>query len=319
MTFLQAGQNQVGFEAQDKELGVEVTDYQSVFISESPVMKRIHNKIKDLAFLSSPVLILGAGGTGRSSVAYEIFNENKGSHSKLFIKLICYGLSPNVIEKKLFGDNEEQGLLSCGASSTLFIKGLESWPPFLQNKVLFYLLERKDKETQPRLICSAGEKFSDMVKDNSFSAELFEVLSQNLLIMPSLPERLEDIPFFIFLFNKQNDFKGYITHSALKVLENHSWTGNIMELKNVCLQMSILHAGKEFVDEKDLSLIIQKDQPIEKIIKYSPKLSLEDLINGYIQMSLDHFQSKKRSAKALGISVKTIYNKIKTGRVVFSD
>lgn len=319
MTFLQAGQHQVGFEDQDKDIQLDTTDVPFVFISESSVMKKIHNKIKNMAFLSSPVLILGSSGTGKNSVAYEIFNKDRGSHSKRFIKCVCYGLSPNVIEKKLFGDNGEKGLLSCGANSTLFIKGLELWPPFLQNKILLYLLENKDRENRPRLICSAGERFSDMVKDNSFSSELFEILSQNLLILPSLPERLEDIPFFISLFNRQNDFKGYITHSALKVLENYSWPGNITGLKNACLQMSILYAGKEFVDEKDLSIIIQEDQPIEKVVKYNPKLSLEDLINNYIQMSLDHFQSKKRSAKALGISVKTIYNKIKTGRVVFPD
>jgi len=319
MTFLQAGQHQVGFEDQDKDIQLERMEAPFVFISESPVMKKVHDKIKKLAFLSSPVLILGASGTGKNSVACEIFNKDKDSHSKRFIKCVCYGLSPEVIKKKLFGDNGEQGLLSCGANSTLFIKGLELWPPVLQSKVLFYLSANKERENRPRLICSAGEKFSDMVKDSSFSAELFEVLSQNFLVLPSLSERLEDIPFFISLFNKQNDFKGYITHSALKVLENYSWPGNITEFKNACLQMSILYAGKEFIDEKDLSLIIQKDQPIEKIIKYNPKLSLEDLINSYIQMSLDHFQSKKRSAKALGISVKTIYNKIKTGRVVFSD
>ncbi len=318
MIFLQAGQNQVKFEDQTKELGVEWDNEPSVFIAKSPVMKKIHSKIKSLASLSSPVLILGASGTGRDRAAYEIFKEGKNS-LKRFIKCVCYGLSPNMIEKQLFGDSEENGILNCGSFNTLFIDGLESCPPALQNKVLSYLLDHKSQTTAPRLICSASDNFPEKVKERSFSRALFEALSQNLLILPSLSERAEDVPFFISLFNKKNDFKGCISPPALEALKRRSWAGNITELKNVCLQMAIMLSDKSIIDESDLALIIKKEPLAKRELKYDPQLSLEDLINCYIQMSLRHFRSKKKSAEALGISVKTIYNKIKTGQVAYSD
>ena len=319
MTFLQVGKNQVGFEDQHMNFQTQI-ETESIFISESPIMKIIHEKIKQLAYESSSVLILGARGTGRTTTAYRIFNENPDNSSKHFVKLVCYGLDQSEIENKLFGDNRESGFLSRGTENTLFIKGVEHLGLSLQDKLLSYLLDYKNRKTLPRLIYSAGEKLSEQTKEVNFSQELFEVLSQNLLILPSLSERVEDIPLLVSLFNKQNNFKGHITNNALKTLELHSWQGNIKELQNVCRQILILYKDKDFIDERDISIIVRKTYQVpEKNIKYNPKLSLEDMVNCYIQMSLEHFQSKKKSAKALGISVKTIYNKIKTGCVVYSE
>ena len=320
MIFLQAGQEQVGFEERYKEQLLNKDFYHSVFIAESPVMKILHEKIKTLASLSSSVFILGAGGTGRETVAREIFSNSENKDSKHFIKFACYGLNQNTIEKKLFGEKKgEEALLNSHPSKTLFIKGIEHFGLYLQNKFLSYLLDYDKKETLPRLICSSSEELSKKLKEGHFSQNLFEVLSQNLLILPSLAERAEDIPFLISFFNKQNGFKASINKKVLEVLQSHSWKGNIKELRNICLQLSILYADKDFITEEDLSMIKREALSVERNIQYDPKLSLEKLINYYIQLSLDHFQSKKKSAKALGISVKTIYNKIQKGYIAFSD
>lgn len=320
MTFLQAGQNQVNFDDQYGDFQTDTSSIESTFVSESPVMQVVYDKIQELARSSSPVLILGAKGTGRTAVAREIFNSTDKTSSKRFAKFVCYGLSPAMIESQLFGNAKNSGLLSRGKDSTLFIKGIECLDSFLQNKLLSYLSDYKNKDQLSRLIFSAEENLSKKVKEDEFSQELFEVLSHNLLILPSLSERKEDIPYLISLFNKQNNFKGHISDNALELLKSLTWKENIKELKNVCLQVSILYTDKDFIDEEDLSMIInKKSQPVEELMKYDPNLLLEDIVNGYIQLSLNHFQSKKDSAKALGVSVKTIYNKIKTGCVVFSE
>lgn len=318
MIILQAGRNQVGFEENYKKNIADANSSEFVFISESPVMKVVYKKIKGLAFLSSPVLILGASGTGRTTAALEIFNKVRENGSQEFIKFVCYGLDQKTIEKKLFGeDGQENGLLMSGAENTLFIKGIECFDPLLQKKCLYYLLDHQKMETLPRLIFSSSEELSQKVKEAQFSQSLFEILSQNLLILPLLSERSEDIPFLVSLFNRQNGVKGHITEEVLQALKLHSWEGNITELKNLCLQISILYPDKEFITKKDLPIF--NKGTTGKTLKYNPNLKLEDLVNHYIQMSLDYFQSKPKSAKALGISVKTIYNKIKTGCVVFSD
>ena len=318
MIFLQAGNNQVGFEENLKKNLVNKNS-QFVFISESPIMKRIYEKIKTLACLSSPVLILGARGTGRTTAAYELFKRGKSCSLKQFIKFSCYGLETNKIEKKLFGNNNKEGLLRSGRDRTLFIKGVECFNLSLQKKLLSFLINHREKEIIPRLIFSSSERLSEKVKEAVFSQDLFEVLSQNLLILPSLSERPEDIPLLVSSFNNRNGFKGYMTEEALEILKPVFYKENIKGLKEACLQISILYPDKKFITGEDVSIIGKRDDTMRTIIKYNPNLSLEDIVNRYIQMSLDYFQSKQKSAKALGISVKTIYNKIKVGSVVLSD
>ena len=318
MIFLQTGRHQVGFGESCKKDSID-RNLSFFFISKSPVMKKIHEKIKGLALSQAPVLILGARGTGRTATALELFNGSEHNGSKQFIKLVCYGLCQDTIEKQLFGENNEgRGLLQGGSGKTLFIKGIECFSLPLQKRFLSCLMDSQKGKVLPRFILSSSDKLSEKIHSAQFCQDLFKILSKNLLILPSLSERSEDIPFLVSLFNSQNGFKGYMTDGALKALKFYCWEENIKQLKNICLQLSILYPDKEFITEEDVSAISQKNVSIKTTIRYNPNLSLEDIVNYYIQMSLDHFKSKQKSAKALGISVKTIYNKIKTGHVVFS-
>ena len=316
---LQIGEQQVCFEEPISTIQDDNKN-KDVFIAESAVMKSIYKKIKDLAYESSSVLILGARGTGSKTVAQKIFKENRYNNSSHFIEMSCYGLACSFIDKKLFGKNKHStGLLSIGSGNTLFIKGIELWPPFLQNKVLSYLLDNKNSSSLPRLICYGSELLSKKVQEGSFSQELFNLLGESLLILPLLSERKEDIPLFISLFNEKNGFKGRLDLGAFQMLKSHSWEGNIAEFKSACLQISILYVEKELVTKDDLSLILKTNLFETTNIKYNPSITLEDIVNRYIELSIEHFKSKNQSAKALGISVKTIYNKIKTGDVVISS
>ena len=315
MILLQAGSNQLGFDSGIKKDSRSDCD-EYIFIAESPIMKRLYKQIKILANMDAPVLILGASGTGRERTAYEIFFNNENKSQTEFMKFVCYGFDQNFIEEKLFG---EQGLLYKGSDVTLFIKGVECLENPLQLRLLSFLLDPLNKKTLPRLICSSTENISSEVKEGHFSNNLFELLSQQILLLPSLSERVEDIPSFISYFNSKNAFSGYFDEKALQMLIFHSWKGNIKELQNVCFQISILYRDKELIKESELNMIVRDDSSLLSHIYYEPKLTLEKLVNHYIQLSLDHFQSKRQSAKALGISVKTIYNKIQQGHIAFSE
>lgn len=316
MILLQRGRNQLGFDMDFKQDGIGSDYERTIFIAESPVMKRLHKQIKLLANTNFPVLILGASGTGREKTAYEIFRNNKNKSKKKFFKLVCYDCDQKHIEEKLFG---EKGLLYKGADSTLFIKGIECFGVSLQNRFVSFLLNSLNKETGPRLICASKDSFAEEVKEGRFSSNLFEILNQHILLLPSLSERVEDIPFFISYFNRENAFSGCFDEKALQMLMSHSWKGNIKELQSVCFQISILYRDKEVITENELVMIDRDEFYLLENIYYEPKLTLEQLVNHYIQLSLDHFRSKKRSAQALGISVKTIYNKIQKGHIAFSE
>ena len=100
-------------------------------------------------------------------------------------------MNESFIEKSLFGGEKEKGLLRSGSDFTLFIKDLECLEVFLQDKLLFFLLNNQNEQFLPRLICSAKENFSEDVKKEIFSPRLFDLLSKDILVLPSLSERKE--------------------------------------------------------------------------------------------------------------------------------
>lgn len=317
MVVLHAGKKQ--------ELFNENQDFQSkqslkpVFIAESSLMKKIYNKIKNLSHTKSNLLILGEEGTGRQAVAYELFYQNKYFEGrKEFFKIDCKRLAPHLIEQRLFGDKYSKSykaLLNSDESNTIYIKDIDLLNLDLQKKLYSYLSKNNSASHRPRLISSSNELVSNKIQDKKFLQELFNLLSEDLIILPLLKERHEDILPLISFFNKNNHFKGHFDSQAFDFLHSYHWHGNIAELKNVCLKLSILYHEKDIVRKKDLSHVI-KDLSTQTVdIKYSPNLTLNDVVNLYIEKALQHFGCKKASAEALGISVKTLYNKIKIGAV----
>ena len=289
------------------------------FIAESDLMTSIYNKIKTLSNTKDNILILGDKGTGRSTVAYEIFYNNKYSHSqKNFFELDCKGLSPHLIRQKLFGDKSSPSykpLLKLEGNNTIYIKNINFLNLNLQKQLYDYLLKKASKTHHPRLICSSTETLSKKIQSKNFLQELFNLLSEDLIILPRLEERKEDIFPLINHFNKINHFKQHLNQRALEFLYSYSWYGNITELKNVCLKISILYHNKDIITEKDLSHIIKDLSTQEVNIQYNPNLTLNDIVNIYTEKALLHYQCKKTCAVALGVSVKTLYNKIKLGLI----
>lgn len=289
-----------------------------VFIAESSVMKNIHNKIKNLAHAKSNLLILGDEGTGRQSTAYEVFYQNKYPQSEReFFIIDCQGMAPHLIEQKLFGDKYSKSytsLLSSNENNTIYLKNINFLNLNLQKKIYSYLTKEKTYN-RPRLISSSNELISKKIQSKKFLQELFNILSEDLIILPLLKERQKDISHLISFFNKKNHFKGFFDSEALEFLQSYSWYGNIIELKDMCLKLSILYHEKDIISKKDLSHII-RDLSAEAVdIKYNPNLTLNNIMNLYIEKSLEHFGCKKSAARALGISIKTLYNKLKIGVV----
>ena len=320
MIFLQAG-NQKLFTNNTDNSKKSNQKTPSAFIAESPLMQLICKKIKNLACTKTNVLILGDRGTGRYSTAYQIFyhcNENQAE----FIQIDCKTSAPHSINQKLFGDNlkSNKPLLFSSGKSFIYIKNIDLLSFYLQEKLYHHLSNKKNKLTQPRLIFASNENISQKIQVNSFSQKLFNLISQDLIILPRLSERQKDIFFLISMFNKENAFKGKFNQKAINFLASYSWHGNISELKKACLKLSMLYPQKEIISEKDLSYIIKEISFENADIKYHPNLTLNDIINRYTEKALLYFKCKKACASALGVSSKTLYNKIKTGAINdFSD
>lgn len=128
--------------------------------------------------------------------------------------------------------------------------------------------------------------------------------------MPELSERREDIPDLFAHFLREEGFLGEADSEALQILQSANWSGQADELKSLAQKLCARSDGRGSIQASDLpSRLKELSEAAPDYIKYDPEVSLESLKNQYIKLALQHWQCKKRAAKALGISVKTIYNK----------
>ena len=278
-------------------------------IASSPIMQVILQKIKDLQPDCSPILILGENGTGKKFMAHTIYNYHPNNQSLLSLK--CHDLSSDLAAFHLFGDKNYSGLLKRALGQTLFIEGIDALSPEMQSRLLsFFETPEGDHFLRvTRIITSAHSDLPDKLAKREFSEGLFSILNKNLIILPTLKERAEDIPEFLHYFLEENQFTGHLNEKAMAHLKKHSWSGNIIELKNLCVRWSVLYKDRQ-ITERDLPENVQSPSELSYFIKYNPKIKLEAVINFYISQAVQHFQSKKEAGRALGISPKTIYNKL---------
>ena len=313
---LQAGNGQILFQAGQSAGKKPAAES---FIAVSPVMRALVKKAKMIARGPSPALILGAPGSGRKALARLALASQNGR----FKTLRCHELSGGGMEAWLSGKNSPGGadsFLGAPRGGGLLIEEADLLPLSLQDRLLRLLQSRRWQDFEffhgSRILFSADESISVKIKAGLFMEELFSRLSHNLLIVPPLSERKEDIPELASYFLREAGFKGFLSREALEKLKRHPWKGNLKELRAACLKAARLHKGRPSLAAEDFPLIRSSDRAdISFFVKYHPKIKLDQLINFYISMSLRRFQSKKESAKALGISVKTIYNKIQSGAV----
>ena len=310
MVNLKAGQQDL-FESdllQEKDIKI---------VSQSLVMKTLLKEIKSISKISSPVLVLGESGSGRSMIAKEIYHSSVINNKNLVVVNVS-GVNPDIISFQLFGSEEDQSkdCFSNLEDKTLLIQNIDALPLDIQSKLLTVLKNKNKTKNRNhykfRVICTANSLISQDIEKGNFREDLFRYLAQTLLIMPSLAEREEDIPGLVKVFLEVNNFRGIIDELAMNKLKFHSWKGNVIELGNICFQISSLYKD-QLITEDLLPIFSEKDLDLALFVKYNPKINLDDLINYYISQSLKYFKSKKKSAESLNISVKTIYNKIEQG------
>ena len=278
-------------------------------IASSPIMQAILQKVRSLPPDCSPILILGENGTGKKFMAHTIYNYHPNNQDLL--SLVCYDLSSELASFHLFGDKTYSGLLKRALGQTLFIEGIDALSPEVQSRLLsFFESPEGDHFLRvTRVITSAHSDLPDRLAKREFSEQLFSILNKNLILLPTLKERTEDIPEFLHYFLERNNFTGHLSEQAVNHLKKYSWSGNIIELKNLCVRWSVLYKDRQITD-RDLPENVQSPSELSYFIKYNPQIKLEDVIHFYISQAVQHFQSKKEAGRALGISPKTIYNKL---------
>ena len=287
----------------------------------SEAIKQLLKMVNKVAPTDSSVLISGNSGTGKELLARKIHNKSYRKN-KEFIVINCSCLNENTVESELFGhekgaftgaDYKKIGLLEKANEGTVVLDEIGDLKPRVQTKLLRLLQEGEiyrmggnaPIKLNIRFISCTNKNLAEEVIKGSFREDLYYRINTITITVPSLSERPEDIPILLshFLGTSRP-----IDKAAMTVLINYNWPGNVRELKNLCERLRV------FQDETTITvshlpeeLMTRKKQ---STIPYDPSMTLAELNKLYILNALDHFPSKRKAAKALGITVKTLYNRL---------
>ncbi|MER8731151.1 nif-specific transcriptional activator NifA [Mesorhizobium sp. M1227] len=241
-------------------------------IGESPALKQVLETVSVVAGTNSTVLLRGESGTGKEFFAQAIHKLSR-RRKKSFVKLNCAALSESVLESELFGHekgaftgaiSQRAGRFELANEGTLLLDEIGEISPAFQAKLLRVLqegeLERvggtKTLQVDVRLICATNKDLETAVIKGEFRADLYYRINVVPIILPPLRERPGDIPrlanAFLNRFNKENDRALAFAPSALDLISQCYFPGNVRELEN-CVQRTATLARSRTITQSDFA------------------------------------------------------------------
>lgn len=314
------------------QLRLERVEGQPTMIGNHRSMKLVKALIEKVAPTNSTVLVRGETGTGKELAARAVHDQS-GRASQPFVAINCGALPENLIESELFGhrkgaftgaDEHRQGLFEVADGGTLFLDEVGELPKSTQSTLLRVLESgeiRRVGDNQPfqvdvRIVCATHRDLAVMVARGEFRQDLMYRINTFEVQLPPLRQRLEDIPelahYLLARHRPDADpakrkLAQVIDAGAIEVLQSHDWPGNIRELANVIEHASIISEGLPIVAS---DLPQQFSQPSPLAIAKSGA-SLQEIEMATIYATLENCNGNKTAtARKLGISLKTLYNKL---------
>jgi DNA-binding NtrC family response regulator len=304
-------------------------------ISQDYKMSRIFELIEAVADSNTTILMTGASGTGKSLLAKAI-HYRSARHDKPFVEVSCGALPETLLESELFGHakgaftgaiNEKEGKFLAADGGTIFLDEVSTASPAMQIKLLRVLQDRrfeavgsnKTITVDTRIVLATNQDLAEEVKQGRFREDLYYRINVVAVNLPSLTERISDIPLLADHFLKQfceshGRIKAGLTEQALQCLQNYPWPGNVRELENA-IERAVLLSKGAFIDANDLP---------PAIIHYCQKTgnkshggeTLKQALAGperaIIRTALEaNNWGRQETAKSLDINRTTLYKKMK--------
>ncbi len=243
-------------------------------VGESKTFLRIVEKIPLLANVDAPVLILGETGVGKELFARSIHYQS-GRQDRPFIPVNCAALPDHIFENELFGhakgaytdaSSDENGLIAEAEGGTLFLDEVGTLSPSAQTKLLRFLQDRKYRrlgcpkniDADVRIIAATNSDLKKQLKEKTFREDLYHRLHVLFIEIPSIRERMDDIPLLATHFlarygihHKKEHYR--LSQEALQKLMSYSWPGNIRELEGV-IQRALLLSSKPTLEADDIDI-----------------------------------------------------------------
>lgn len=301
-------------------------------IGRSPSIINILSMVDKIAPTTATVLIQGESGTGKELVARRLHVKSE-RENKPFVTVNCGALQESLLESELFGHEkgsftgavlQKIGLAETADGGTLFLDEIGEMSLAIQAKVLRFLQEgefyriggKRPIKVDVRVISATNRDLEQEVRNSRFREDLFYRLNTITLRMPPLRERKIDIPVLFDYFLKNSRIGGAtqqinrVDSRVYEVFMNYEWPGNIRELQNTIERLKILADNNE-IKLDDIPYNIRSPKTRAEPNGFSVELPLEDVEKNHILRSLAyHDGNKTKTAQSLGITIKTLYNKL---------
>lgn len=325
-------------ELQESRSGLKLQDtfkiLEKEIIGRSVAMKELLALVDRICDKDISAFIMGEAATGKEMIARRIHCRSH-RRDRAFVAIDCSTLNEKQLDIEIFGDDSHMGMLEVANFGTLFINSTEAMPVNIQNKLIQYVTSKMGVKagsqsffkSDVRIISASTKDLMELVKAQTFREDLYFALSTVVLKAPALRERKEDIEILANFFlnqNKSPEAQKSFSPGAVKALAEYAWSGNVRELQNVVERAYILSEGM-IIEKLHLDQNIQNAEVIPVIEKTVAQkssefvhITLEELEKGHIMNSLENLGGNKtKTAKALGITVKTLYNKLHSYGVEF--
>jgi len=303
-------------------------------VGNNEELRRVIALSKKAAQSNSTILLLGESGTGKEIFAHAI-HQASPRRDKPFIKVNCAAIPETLLESEFFGYEKgaftgaiktKLGKFELANGGTIFLDEIGDMNLYLQAKLLRVLQEMEFERVggnqtirvDVRIIAATNRDLKELVRKGEFREDLYYRLNVVELTIPPLRKRKDDLPWLInhliVKFNRQlgKKVKG-VSKNAENIMMAYDWPGNIRELENV-IERAMVTVDEDIITHKHLLQYIEQ-------LSYSPEGRVPDIMpfdemeQLLLRQALEKFgesvDGKKRAAKALNISLATLYNKLK--------
>ncbi len=323
-------------EIQENKTGLQMADTYRIqekqIIGNSDAMKRLLSISDRVSQSSVNVLIEGEKGVGKQMVARRIHCRSERG-AKSFVSIDCTALPEIRLEAEIFGEESgdftesklKHGLIEAANGGTLFINNIDKLTPGLQSKLVRFLTEgmtfrvngQMPYKSDVRLIVASSKNIEELIENGEFREDLYYSVNTMSLEVPALKNRLDDMEalsnYFLNL-GKGREQQKSLSPCVIKALKEYNWPGNVRELQNVMERAYILSDGI-IVERDHLADSVHKveeDVEEEDVLSFDfTEMTLDELEKRHICLTLDHLGGNKtKTARILGITVKTLYNKL---------